>query len=197
MKHTFGKQAKQFSIALAAVATFTALGIGTAQAASFTTADISINSVGFINCSFKETGLGAGAAVNYTCGATDVGWVSQCFVKNKPVANLPTKVHVAHTSDGLTTSRTYTATNRGVITQSILTAYPTAEAEVQEPLCPETEGVVITEEITAIRWCNASLVDMTNNIVGASEPTLFLQMKRNGSSAVPECGVLATLPSDF
>jgi hypothetical protein len=112
------------------------------------------------------------------------------------VANLPISLHVAHTADGLTTTRTYTATRQGVITQTILTAYPTAEAEVQEPLCPETEGVVITEEITAIRWCNASLMDTTNN-VSVTEPTLFLQMKRNGSSAVPECSVLATLPSDL
>jgi len=198
MKYKFGKQAKRAGLALAAVAAFTTLGIGTVQAAgTFTTADISINSVGFIDCSFKETGLGAGAMVNYTCGATDVGWVTQCFVKNKPVANLPIALHVAHTADGLTTTRTYTATGRGVITQAILTAYPTVEEEVQEPLCPETEGVVITEEMTAIRWCNASLVDTTNNIVGVSEPTLFEQIKRNGSSAVPECGVLATLPSDI
>jgi hypothetical protein len=208
MKHTFGMQAKKAGLALAAVTAFAALGIGTTQAAdpaappattpTFTTADISINPVGFIDCSFKESGLGAGAMVNYTCGATDVGWVTQCFVKgNKPVANLPVALHVAHTADGLTTTRTYTATSRGVITQAILTAYPTIEQEVQEPLCPETEGVVITETLTAIRWCNASLVDTTNGITGASEPTLFLQMVRNGSSAVPDCATLATLPSDI
>ena len=196
MKHTFGKQARQSSIALAAVAAFAAFG--TAQAApTFTTADLSINSVGFLQAAFKETGLTPGALVNYTSGATDVGWVTQCFVKNKPVANLPIQLHVAHTADGLTTTRTYTATGRGVITQAILTAYPTATAEVEEPLCPETEGVTITEEITAIRWCNASLVDTTNGITGATEPSLFLQMMRNGSSAVPECGTLATMPSNF
>jgi hypothetical protein len=198
MKHTYARQAKQFSIAFAAVAAFSALGVSTAQAApTFTTADISINSVGFIDCSFKETGLAPGATVNYTCGATDVGWVTQCFVKNKPVANLPTRLHVAHAADGLITNRTYSATNRGVITQAILTAYPTAEAEVEEPLCPETEGVVITEEVAAIRWCNASLTDNSTPLAGASDSTLFLQMIRNGSSAVPECGVLATLPSDL
>ena len=197
MKHTFGKPAKLSGIALAAAAAFAVLGFGTAQAATFTTADLSINSVGFLEAAFKETGLTPAAPVNYTSGATDVGWVSQCFVRNKPVSNLPIKVHVAHTADGLTTTRTYTATNRGVITQAILTAYPTVEEEVEDPLCPHTEGVEITEEITAIRWCNASLTDTTNNIVGASEHSLFLQMKRNGSSAVPECGVLATMPTDI
>ena len=198
MKYTFGKQAKQSGIALAAVAAFTALGTGTAQAASFATAGITVNSVGFLDASFKETGLGAGASVNYTSGATDVGWMTQCFVRNKPVANIAPKLHVAHTADGLTTDRTLLASNRGTITSSILTAYPTAEETHGEiPLCPEVEGVTITEEITAIRWCNASLTDTSNSIQGAAVPTLFLQIIRNGSSAVPECGTLATLPTDY
>lgn len=198
MKHTFGKQAKLSGIALATVATFALLGFGTAQAApTFTTADLSINSVGFLEAAFKETGLAPGAAVNYTSGATDVGWISQCFVKNKPVGNLPVALHVAHTADGLTTTRTYTATKSGVITQAILTAYPTAEAEPVNPLCPETEGVEITEEVTAIRWCNASLTDTTNGITGANAPELFLQMIRNGKGTVPDCATLATLPSDL
>jgi hypothetical protein len=198
MKYTFRKQAKLSGVALAAVAAFTALGTGTAQAASFATAGITVTSDGFLDASFKETGLGAGAEVNYTSGATDVGWMTQCFIKNKPVGNIAPKLNVAHAADGLTTYRTLLASNRGTITSSILTAYPTAEEnEGVPPLCPETEGVVITEEITAIRWCNASLKDTTNNITGASVPALFLQIKRNGSSAVPDCGTLANLPPDY
>jgi len=198
MKHTLTHQTKRAGIVLAAVAAFTALGSGTAQAATFTTADISINSVGFIDCSFKETGLTPGATVVFSCNATDVGWLTQCFVRSKPVSNIAPRLHVAHNADGLTTTQDRTATNRGTITSAILTAYPTAEeSELVPPLCPEVEGVVMTEEITAIRWCNASLVDTTNNIVGASEPTLFLQMKRNGTGTVPDCGALAVMPSDF
>jgi hypothetical protein len=198
MKHTVINQAKRAGIALAAVAAFSALGTGTAQAQQFTTADISINSVGFIDCSFKETGLTPGATVNYSCNATDVGWLTQCFIKNKPVSNIAPRLHVAHAADGLETTQDRTATNRGTITSAILTAYPTAEEDpLVEPLCPEVEGVTITEEITAIRWCNASLTDETNSIPGASEPTLFLQIKRNGSGAVPDCDALDDLPSDF
>ncbi len=198
MKHEFEKHTKRAGLALAAAAAFTALGIGTAQAASFTTADISINSVGFLDASFKETGLAPGAEVDYTSGATDVGWMTQCFIRNKPVANIAPRLHVAHAEDGLTTDRTLLASNRGTITGSILTAYPTAEETHGEvPLCPEVEGVIITEEITAIRWCNATLTDTTNDIAGASEPELFLQIKRNGSSAVPDCDTLATLPTDY
>lgn len=198
MDYTFGKQAKLSGIALAAVAAFTALGFGTAQAATFATAGITVNSVGFLDASFKETGLAPGASVDYTSGATDVGWMTQCFIRNKPVANIAPRLHVAHAADGLTTDRTLLASNRGTITSSILTAYPTAEETHGEiPLCPEVEGVTITEEITAIRWCNASLTDTSNSIQGAAVPTLFLQIVRNGSSAVPDCGTLATLPTDY
>jgi hypothetical protein len=198
MDYTFGKQAKLSGIALAAVAAFTAFGTGTAQAASFATAGITVNSVGFLDAAFKETGLGAGASVNYTSGASDVGWMTQCFIRSKPVANIAPRLHVAHAADGLTTDRTLLASNRGTITSSILTAYPTAEETHGEiPLCPEVEGVTITEEITAIRWCNASLTDTSNSIQGAAVPTLFLQIVRNGSSAVPDCGTLATLPTDY
>lgn len=198
MDYTFGKQAKLSGIALAAVAAFTAFGTGTAQAASFATAGITVNSVGFLDAAFKETGLGAGASVNYTSGASDVGWMTQCFIRSKPVANIAPRLHVAHAADGLTTNTTLLASNRGTITSSILTAYPTAEETHGEiPLCPEVEGVTITEEITAIRWCNASLTDTSNSIQGAAVPTLFLQIVRNGSSAVPDCGTLATLPTDY
>ncbi len=114
------------------------------------------------------------------------------------MSNIAPRLHVAHNADGLTTTQDRTATNRGTITSAILTAYPTAEENpLVPPLCPEVEGVTITEEITAIRWCNASLADTTNVITGASEPTLFLQIKRNGSGTVPDCGALAGMPSDF
>ncbi len=204
MKHAFPKQATRAGIALAAVGAFSALAIGAAQAAdapatkpTFVTATNTINSVGFLECAFKEAGLAAGARVSYTCGATDVGWVSQCFVKNKPVGNLPVALHVAHAADGLVTTRTLTVSGNGTLTSAILTAYPTAEAEPVNPLCPETEGVEITEEVTAIRWCNASLTDNTNGLLGAATPELFEQLIRNGSGAVPDCATLATKPTDL
>ncbi len=175
MRQTFAKQTQRAGLALAAAIAFLALGIGTAQGqATFVNADLSINSVGFLECAFKETGLTPRAQVVYTCGATDVGWVTQCFIKNKPVSNIAPKLHVAHTSDGLITTQERGASNRGTVTSAILTAYPTVEEEVGPPLCPETEGVTITEEITAIRWCNASLSDMTNGVPGATASELFL-----------------------
>ena len=190
MKHAFPKQAS-----LAIVVAFSALGA--AQAQEFTTADLSLDPNGFLDCSFKETGLAPGAMVDYTCEATDVAWVSQCFVKNKPVGNLPVALHVAHAADGLVTTQPRMASRQGVVRSAMLTAYPTAEAEPVEPLCPETHGVTITEEVTAIRWCNASLSDATNGVPGASESELFEQLIRNGSSDIPDCATIATLPSDL
>ena len=197
MKRSFGKHTTRDRFALAAVAAIASLAIETAQAQEFVVADITINSVGFLECAFKETGLTPGAQVSYGCNASDVGWVTQCFVKNKPVTNIPPRLHVAHNADGLTTLQDRIATNRGTVTWSILTAYPTVEEEIEEPLCPEVEGLTITEEITAIRWCNAELIDVTNNIQGATEPSLFEQLIRNGSSDIPECGELAALPTDI
>ena len=198
MKRPFTHQAKRAGIALAAVAAFSALGIGAAQAQSFVTAGLSVNSVGFLECAFKETGLIPGATIDYTCAATDVGWVTQCFIRNKPVSNILPKLHVAHAADGLVTMQGRKATNRGAVTSAILTAYPTVEEQPgTEPLCPEVEGQTITEEITAIRWCNASLVDTTNNITGATEPELFRSLTQNGARNVPDCATLATLPTDI
>jgi hypothetical protein len=194
MEHTYVKQAKRIGVALAAVAAVSALGIGTAQAQEFVRPDISVNSVGFLECAFKETGLTPGESVTHTCGATDVGWLTQCFIRNKPVANIPPELHVAH---DVTTEQTREASQRGTITAAILTAYPTVEEEFGEPLCPEAEGVEITEEITAIRWCNASLEDTTNGVVGATEAETFLQMERNGAGNIPGCDELATLDTDI
>jgi hypothetical protein len=198
MKRPFTHQAKRARIALAAVAAFSALGIGAAQAQSFVTADLTVNSVGFLDCAFKETGLIPGVTINYTCAATDVGWVTQCFIRNKPLSNIAPKLHVAHAADGLVTTQGRNATNRRTVTSAILTAYPTVEEQPgTEPLCPEVEGQTITEEITAIRWCNASLVDTTNNIPGATVPELFRSLTQRGAGNVPPCTTLAILPTDI
>ena len=195
MERTFRNQARRARVAFAAAAAIATLGTGAAQAQntpSFITASITINSVGFLDCSFKETGLSAGALVTYTCGATDVGWLTQCFVHNKPVSNIPPALHVAH---NVTTEQQLFASSRGTLTGGILTAYPTPAEEIGNPLCPETEGVTVTEEVTAIRWCNNSFEDATNGIPGASVPQLFLKLVRNGAGNVPDCASLASSPA--
>ena len=75
MKHTLINQARRAGGAFVAVMAVAAFGIGAAQAQSFAKADLSVNAYGFLDCSFKETGLAGGASVDYTCGATDIGWI--------------------------------------------------------------------------------------------------------------------------
>jgi hypothetical protein len=180
-------QARRVGIALALAGALSVLGAGAARAQVFANADLSVNSVGFLQCAFKETGLSPNQGVTYTCGATDVGWLTQCFVKNKPVANIAPAVHVFH---DVTTTQELFASKRGTLTAAILTAYPTVEEEFEEPLCPHVEGVEVTEEITAIRWCNASLTGGPEDVTQAE---LFLQMVRNGAGNVPACADLATM----
>jgi hypothetical protein len=67
---------------------------------------------------------------------------------------------------------------------------------------PESEGGEFCTEPTvakviAVRWCNASLVDVTNGIVGATADELFAQLESTGTSAVvvPTCAELQAAPA--
>lgn len=164
---------------------------GTAQAQEFARADISIvahgEGAGALECSFRETGLGAFASVTYSCGATDLGVLTQCFVRNKPVGGSTPVLTVFHNVTA-EESEALLARNNGAISATIEVAVP--EAGGGEEAC--TEPAVAT--VTAARWCNASLVDTTNNIVGATVAELFLQLERNATGTIPDCATLATLP---
>ena len=185
-------------IALATVAAFTALGIGTAQAQQFARANISIEktgeAAGGLTCSWRETGLGAYSQISYSCGATDLGVLSQCFYKNKPVGNSTPTLSVFHnvTSNeegGGGEEGGFIANNSGAINGSLTVEVPESEGGGGEACAEPAEEVV-----TAVRWCNASLADTTNNITGASVAELFLQLERNATGTIPSCAELATMP---
>jgi hypothetical protein len=194
MKITLKHQAKRSAIALAAAAVFAAFGIGTAQAASFASASISVETqgegAGGLNCSFRETGLGPYASVTYFCGATDVGVVSQCFYKNKPVGNPLPVLHFENVSNAGTEgeAEALMANNSGRISATVTAELP--ESEAGHGAC--TEPAVLT--VTAVRWCNASLVDTTYNITGAGPVDVFAQIERAGTGTVPLCADLELLP---
>jgi hypothetical protein len=190
MKHTLINQAKRAGIALAAVAAFSALGTGTAQAAAFASASISLDTAGALTCKFRETGLGAFAQISYTCGAQALGVVSGCYVKNKFVG--PTAVSVFKD----VSSQEHEGEPTTLIAKSNGTINTTLTAEV-----PESEGGEFCTEpaearTVAVRWCNASLVDVTNNITGASVGELFEQLESTGTAAVvvPSCAELLAAP---
>lgn len=194
MNRMLKNQVQRAGIPLAATVVISMLLTGPATAQEFVRPELSVNSFGFLECAFRETGLLPGASITHTCGAEAVGWLTQCYVKNKPVGNEPPMLHIAKNE---VTMQTRTANRRGTITATILTAYPTPEQEIGPEPCsqivvggPGKAETEVEEVVTAIRWCNASLIDTTNNISGAAEPELFLQLERNGAGSVPGCEVL-------
>ena len=187
MKQTLRNQAKRTGVALAAMA-FTALGTGTAQAApTFTRADITLDVAGNLTCGFRETGLGAYSLITYGCGAQALGVVSGCFARNKFVG--PTSTAVFHNVTA-EESVALLAKNNGTVNSTITVEAP--ESHGGGETCTEPAE----SQPIAVRWCNASLVDMTNGIVGASLGELFAQLARTGTSVivVPSCAELIATP---
>ena len=197
MKQTLNNQAKRTGIALAAMAAFTAFGTvlaaPPAAAPAFTRADLSLDNAGSLACAFRETGLGAYSQITYDCGAQALGVVSGCFVKNKFVG--PTSTAVFHYVTG-EEAIALLANNNGTINSTITVEAPESHGgHGGGELC--TEPAV--EQVVTVRWCNASLEDMTNGIVGASVGELFAQLARTGTSVVvtPTCAELqAATPTD-
>lgn len=192
MKHTLTLHARRAGMALAAAVAISALGTGTALAQQFTTAELGLDRAGNLECRFRETGLGAFSIIAYNCGAEALGVVSGCYVRNKFVG--PTSVSVfkdvSSSEEGQPT--TLVARNNGTIGPSTLTAAIPESEGGEGHLCTEPAE----ERVIAVRWCNASLVDVTNNIVGASVGELFEQLESTGTSAVvvPTCAELQAAP---
>jgi hypothetical protein len=184
-------QAKRAGIALAAAVALSALGTGTALAAEFTRADITLDNAGNLTCGFRETGLGAYSLITYDCGAQALGVVSGCFVRNKFVG--PTSLAVFH---DVTAEEAVPllAKNNGTVNATITVEAPESHGGNGETCTEPAEARPV-----AVRWCNASLVDVTNGIVGATAGELFAQIERTGTSVivVPACAdLIATPPTD-
>jgi hypothetical protein len=177
MKHTFGKQTKRAGIVLVAAAAFAALGIGTAQAQQFASASISLNNAGNLQCKWRETGLGALSLVTYDCSAEGVGVVTGCFVKNKFVGPFAVSIVKNVTVEE---SEPLLAKNNGAINGTIVVEVPEGGGEVQ---CNEAAGA--EPHTVAVRWCQMSLKDVTNNIVGANEFQLTAIIARTGDQVAP------------
>ena len=191
MKHTCGKQAQRAGLALAAAAAFTMLGIGTAQAQQFTRAELSLDGSGNLTCSFRETGLAPNGLYTYTCGAEALGVMSGCFVRNRFVGptSLAVFKDVSNAEEGHPPAP-LVAKNNGTINATLTAGIPESHGA---ELC--TEPAV--QRNIAVRWCNASLEDMTNGIVGATASELFAQVARTGTSVVtvPSCAELLATPA--
>jgi len=206
MKHTLKNQSKRTSIALAVVAIAT-FGTGTAQAATFTSVDFSIEkrtseakevAAGDLNCSFRESDLGPYALVTYECNAAAVAVVEGCIYKGRLISATESSVftNVSNVEDGHE-AEIYLAKANGSINGTVITTIPHAahggggEAE----LCPhiEVNGPEPVQEVIAIRWCNVSLTDTTNNLEGGTATELFQEFNA-GAGAVPSCEEILATP---
>lgn len=186
MKQTLKNQAKRSGLALTAAVAFVAFGPEAAQAApAFANATVGLDRFGNLECTFRETGLAPGGQVRYDCTAQDVGVLTQCFLKNKPVGN--SKLLVFHDISAAEVEN-FDVGKNGSIRAAIVTQIP--ESETASLICTAPSELTVT----AVRWCNDALVDLTNNITGAAVAELFANLVTNGSGSVPSCATLATLP---
>ena len=207
MKNTFGKQAKRAGIALATVGA-AALGIGTTLAApptpvpTFASTTFSIATgnggaetaaaAGGLTCGWRETGLKSFQLITYLCDAEVVGVVEGCVYKNKLVGGSATLLSVfknpAATLEGGAVG--FVSNNKGLINGSITTAVPVSGGGHGGELCNEPAEA----QVIAARWCNASLTDTVNNLVGGTAVELFEESFAGAGNSVPPCEALLAMP---
>lgn len=190
MKHTVKNQARRAGIALAAAAVFGGLGSGTAQAQQgpqFLSTNITLDRFGNLECNFRETGLIPGTFVRYDCSSAFVGVLEQCILKNRPVGNsqllIFQNIHPEEVENLLVRTS-------GTIFSTILTNIPEPGEGGQVLTCTVPSELTVT----AIRWCNNTLTDLTHNLVGGNVAELSTVLVTNGSGAVPNCDVLSRGP---
>ena len=190
MRHTIKAQGKRVGFAFVAVGAMTVLGAGAAQAQTFERADIALDNAGNLQCRFLETGLGAQSLISYSCGAEAVGVISGCFAKNKFVGPTSLAVFKNVSNQGEEgEGATLLANNNGSVRSTITVDVPESHG-----------GEVCTEPAEArpiaVRWCNASLVDITNNVIGATAGDLLELVARTGTVVpdIPTCAELLAAP---
>ncbi len=187
MKRTSGIRAWRTVMLLAAAAAFAGFGIGTAQAQQFTAAGISLDNAGNMACKFRETGLGGLSVITYDCSAQGVEVVSACFVKNKFVPDSFSSVILKNVTAEET--EPLVAKNNGAINTSIVVEVPEGDEEASCSAGAEPHTV-------AVRWCNAQLKDVTNNVVGATASDLISVILRTDQQVAPvdNCATILAAP---
>ncbi len=187
MENTLTRQARRASIALAAAVAIAGLGAAPAQAQEFLSTDIALDRFGNLECNFRETGLTPGSFVRYDCSSQYVGVLQQCILKNRPVGNsqlyIFNNVHPEEVENLL-------VKKNGTIFSTVLTNIPEPGEGGQVLTCTVPSELTVT----AVRWCNNAVVDLTNNITGGTLDELADTLVTNGTGSVPSCTDLAKGP---
>lgn len=210
MNQTFKHHAVRTGLAVAVTSALSVLGIGTALAQTFDNTDFEIATrtnenkevtAGDLICSWRESGLAPYSLVNYECGAEAAAAAVACVYKNRIISDT-----VLVTAQDLTSAHgggggggeedVFIANNSGRISGSTTISLEELGGAETHQLCPHIEspgngegGPEPTVEAVAVRYCNMSLTDTTNNIVGGTMGELF-EVLQNGTYTVPSCGEL-------
>jgi len=204
MKRTLRYHTRRSGITLAVVVALSTLGTTNALAQTFAKADISIAprtneskeiAAGDLTCSWQETGLGSYQVITYNCSAEAVGVLEGCVYKNKLISSTVLSTFTDINGGEHGEGAVFISNNSGRINGSATTAVHESHGG-GEGLCPEIgatngEGGQQPEvEVLAIRWCNATLTDTTNNIIGTTKSELFEEFVPGGDIPIPSCNQL-------
>jgi hypothetical protein len=209
MKHTFDKQAQRAGSVLVAAVAFAAFGLTNTLAAppttnvpTFTSAKFSIEAgnggaetapaAGGLSCVWRETGLQPFQLIIYNCDAAVVGALEGCVYRNKLVGGSATLLSIIKNPLAVLGGEAvgFVSNNKGQINGTTTTPVPVSEGGHGGALC--TEPAVA--QVIAARWCNASLMDTANNLVGGMAIELFEESFAGVGSSVPSCAVLLVSP---
>lgn len=119
--------------------------------------------------------------------------VEGCFFKNKFVADAGTETT---TQSGITNVQAghdpelFLANNSGAISSEILVAPEAPHVPGGGHLCPEA----LVQAVIAARYCDASLMDVTNTLVGATVSEVYEELARGVAVAVPSCADMLAAP---
>lgn len=143
---------------------------------------------GALTCSWQEVGLEPFQLVIYNCDADVVAAVEGCVFKNKLQGNSATRLSVfSHPLQLLGgAAEGFVSNNSGRINGSTTTPVPVSGGGHQGELCNEPAEA----EVIAVRYCNASLVDTANNLVGGTATELYAEYYAGAGSVIPSCGEL-------
>lgn len=203
MKPSIKHCATRAGMVLATAGALAALGIGTAQAQTFDSVDFQVATktneakevgAGDLVCSWRESGLASYQVVSYDCSAEAVGAVLACVYKNRIISDtvLVTAQDVSSAGGhggGGGEEDVFLANNSGRINGSTTISLEQLGGPETHQLCPElgeVNGPEPAVEAVAVRYCNVSLADTTNNVLGGTQGELFTVLQ-SGSYTVPSC----------